>query len=540
MSTTIAIIGGGVAGLSAGIFGQLAGYETTIYEKNTVLGGSCSGWYRDGYAIDNCLHWLTGTKEGTPQYKLWQDLGVLGGDTKIVERPYFFAAETNGVRATLWRDTKRTRKELLEISPEDSMEINLFMDCVEVANDLIMNGLAFDNITKITADNEIVLSNFDFARKSVLYIGLNNIKWAEKFHSPVLKNLILDFSAKEYESYWLIVAYGFYVAGNADIIDGGSIKMADNLIKRYQSLGGKIMTNMAAKQIIIRNRRMPKIEGVAKIKTKHGDAIIFENGKVVTSDYIICASDVNYTFKNLIKKAGKNKNQRYVNKHQKEYPTYSAFQVAFAVDGLFEEVEDTLSFAASQPVEIARESYDRMNVKNYRMYGDYIAPEGKTVIQCMFIQYEKDFKYWRKLYKQDIRRYKQVKTNAANAIMQEIEKFFPQYEGKLKILDIWTPYTYARRNNDTNGAFMRYITTLFSPKAHISQEVSGVDNVFLAGHWLRYPGGVPMAASTGKAAIKLVYDHEVKPTFDDFINDKIERSMEQLETQREMDLAKKV
>ena len=81
----IAIIGGGVAGLSAGIYGQRAGYETTIYEKNSVLGGSLSGWYRNGYAIDNCLHWLTGTEEDTPTNLLWKDLGVLNDDTKILD-----------------------------------------------------------------------------------------------------------------------------------------------------------------------------------------------------------------------------------------------------------------------------------------------------------------------------------------------------------------------------------------------------------------------------------------------------------------------
>lgn len=523
MKKTIAIIGGGVAGLSAGIYGQMAGFDTTIYEKNTVMGGSLSGWYRDGYAIDNCLHWLTGTNPATPLYRIWEETGVFNEKTKFVRRPYFFASETDGVTVTLWRDPKRTRKEMLEISPEDSMEINLFMDCVEVANDLIMNGLTREQLQKMANDDEIVLSNFDFARRSVLYIGLNNIKWAEKFKSPAIRNLILDFSAKEYESYWLIVAYGFFVAGNADLIEGGSIQMADSLIQRYRELGGTIATNMAAKQIILRKRKIPQIEGVGKIKTRHGDCIVFENGKVCTPDYIICCCDLNFTYKNLLKKS-KNKIWSYVTRHTKEYPIYSAFQAAFAVDGLFEEVKDSLSFPCN-PIEIARQTYDRVSVKNYRIYGDYIAPPGKTVIQVMFIQYEKDYKYWKKLYKQDVERYKQAKRNVSEVIIGEIVSRFPQYEGKIKFLDAWTPYTYARRNNDTKGAFMRYITTAISPRAQISQKVSGVDNVFLASHWLKYPGGVPNAAYTGKLAVKMIHDLENKTTFADFINRNITRKV---------------
>ena len=49
----IIIIGGGIAGLSAGIYARKAGFETTIYEKNGVPGGNCSGWNRNGYHIDN-------------------------------------------------------------------------------------------------------------------------------------------------------------------------------------------------------------------------------------------------------------------------------------------------------------------------------------------------------------------------------------------------------------------------------------------------------------------------------------------------------
>ena len=40
----------------AGILLQKAGFETEIYEKNSVPGGQCTGWKREGYTIDNCVH----------------------------------------------------------------------------------------------------------------------------------------------------------------------------------------------------------------------------------------------------------------------------------------------------------------------------------------------------------------------------------------------------------------------------------------------------------------------------------------------------
>lgn len=518
MKKKIAIIGGGVAGLSAGIYGQRAGYETTIYEKNSVLGGSLSGWYRNGYAIDNCLHWLTGTSENSPTYEQWVELGVINSDTVIVQRPYLISSETNGVRVTLWRDSERTRKEMLEISPEDETEINLFIDCVNVASGIVANLSNIQKIAKTVTEAETVLSHFEFARRAVLYMGINNEQWAKRFKSKAIRNMILDFTAKEYESYWLIVVYSFFVSNNADLIDGGSIKIADSIVETYMKEGGKVETNMAAKQIVIKKSKLPKIDGV-KIKTKHAEKVIFENGEEIEADYVICACDVKYVFSKLIKKKKhKNKLIKYIFKHEDEFPMYSAYQVAFSVDGLFEEIGDSLGFECN-PIEVAMQRYERILVKNYRQYGDYIAPEGKTVIQCMFLQYEKDFKFWKKLYKSDIGRYNQAKINVANAILHEIEEKFPDYSGRIQVLDTWTPYTYARRNNDTNGAFMRYITTAISRKAGIAQEVKGVDNVFLASHWLKYPGGLPMAAYTGKTSIGIIEELEKENPIKAFIND---------------------
>lgn len=503
----VAIIGGGVAGLSAGIYAQRAGFQTIIYEKNSVLGGNCSGWYRNGYAIDNCLHWLTGTNKDGGQYSQWVELGVINENTKIIERPWFASSQTNGVRVTLWRDPERTRREMLEISPEDETEINLFIDCVKLADDIVANLSSIDKIAKTFTTADTTLSHMEFARRSVLYMGINNEQWVKRFKSEAIRNLILDFCPKEYESYYLIIMYSFFTAGNADLVEGGSFTIADNLIRTYLSEGGTIETNMAAKQVLIKKKKLPKIEKV-KIKTKHADSVIFENGETISADYVICACDTQYVFSKLIKKKKhKSEVMKKIFKDKEKFPMYSAFHAAFSVDGLFEEIEDTLAFECN-PIEIAMQRYERMQVKNYRLYGDYIAPEGHTVIQCLFIQYEKDFKFWKKLYKSDKARYDQAKNNIATAILNEIVKKYPRYEGKIHILDTWTPYTYARRNNDTNGAFMRFITTAISRKATIAPQVKGVDNVYLASHWLKYPGGLPMAAYTGKTAARLIEEKE--------------------------------
>jgi phytoene dehydrogenase-like protein len=69
----VVIIGGGLAGLSAGCYALRNGFRTTIVEHNLALGGVCTAWQRGPYLIDGCIHWLT----GGPFQRLYTELDIL-------------------------------------------------------------------------------------------------------------------------------------------------------------------------------------------------------------------------------------------------------------------------------------------------------------------------------------------------------------------------------------------------------------------------------------------------------------------------------
>ena len=83
MNKKIVIIGGGVAGLSAGIYSQQNGFDTEIIEMNNQLGGQCTAWDRKGYRFDYCLHWLVGTTKG-PFHEIWKNTNVITDGVKII------------------------------------------------------------------------------------------------------------------------------------------------------------------------------------------------------------------------------------------------------------------------------------------------------------------------------------------------------------------------------------------------------------------------------------------------------------------------
>jgi len=74
MGTKVNIIGAGIAGLSAGCYLQMNGYDTEIYELHSICGGLCTSWKRKGYTFDGCIHWLVGSSPGENFYRLWNEL----------------------------------------------------------------------------------------------------------------------------------------------------------------------------------------------------------------------------------------------------------------------------------------------------------------------------------------------------------------------------------------------------------------------------------------------------------------------------------
>ena len=115
----IIVIGGGIAGLTAGIYGLLDGYEVTLYEKNAFLGGECTDWERQGYHIDNCLHWLTGCNPKDDLYQIWREIGAICDDTELYFEPYFYCFDMNGKRLHFWCDLEKARQEFIGLSRED-------------------------------------------------------------------------------------------------------------------------------------------------------------------------------------------------------------------------------------------------------------------------------------------------------------------------------------------------------------------------------------------------------------------------------------
>lgn len=489
----IVIVGGGISGLTAGVYAQKAGFSAEIYEKQSIVGGECTGWDREGYHIDNCIHWMMGCAEGTSLHRIWRDVGAVGEGVEIIRAESMYTSELGGERLTLWADIDRTERELIALSPADEVEIRRLISYAKLAEH-----------AEIPADkppelmNPLDLLKLMWASKSTFKLfkafqGMDTNDLMASFKHPLIRCMISDFCTKESLAHSFPMAYGNFTGGDGGVPKGGSRAMARRMKQRFEELGGKTHVNANVVKVDLGD------DGKAT-------GITLADGRQVPADYVICACDPAYTFSHLLDESYMDPILREVYANREAYPVYGMFQVAFAVESDVDAIAGDVVLDCSG-LDSAPWISGRMSVKTYA-YEPSFAPEGRQIVQVLMGLSEDAWVYWSELYT-DEAAYHSKKRELAERVQRVVEERFAEYRGKMRILDVWTPVTYYNYCNAFKGYNQAFTITKRSRKnPYPSAYIRGVENVVLAGQWLSPPGGLPGAAIQGKFAVQRILKRE--------------------------------
>ncbi len=482
----VVIIGGGIAGLTAGIFARKNGFDSVILEKHHTLGGECTGWDREGYHIDGCIHWLVGTKEGTPINELWKTVGALGEDIKIHHHESFLTYEhEDGQQVHLYRDLDRLKASWLEISPEDEETIDEFCNTIEKLQSFeIPVGKPMDMMNPIEKI-KLMLSMKDAGAVLQKFGKVGLTDYAKNFKHPALKGALETFLPDGYSASMVFFALAGFTKGQASVPGGGSKALAMRMKERYLSLGGKTEPNCEVLELEIEDKQVKKV--------------VCSNGKVFTADYFIAAIDANFFYEKLLQ--GKYPDPQFQKRFENpdDYPVPSELRVSIGYEGIPHDIPRTLRFPLAAPFEVNGQKIDRLQMTNYN-YEPQFAPEGKTLLSVTINQFNDDYDAWDKLYKNK-ESYREEKKRIGKEIVKAIALRFPEMEGKLKVLDVATPKTFERYCNSYRGGIIAFAPTLKSKSLDHPGKVKEINNLQLSGQWLQGTGGLPTALITGKASI---------------------------------------
>lgn len=282
-----------------------------------------------------------------------------------------------------------------------------------------------------------------------------------------------------------------FSAGNADLPLGGSDNISLKMRDRYLQLGGKISTKKKAVSIDIDGTRCKSIN--------------FEDGTSAQADNIICATDISVAYQ-LIGDKYMDQHFRTCYSNPKNFPVFSDVNVYLAVDTTTDDIP-TMEIFNCEPYTIAGREVGTVIVNNFADQPGF-APEGKSVLEILIVQYDNQYDYWTNLYTSDREAYKAEKQRIAQEIIQRMEKHYPHLKDKLQTVEVVTPKSFNRFTGAYKGAFMGFVQTPWVKKEVHKGVVDGLDNFYLAGQWLQTPGGLPNALVTGRFAVQRLLKRE--------------------------------
>jgi phytoene dehydrogenase-like protein len=500
----ISIIGAGISGLSAGCYLQMNGFETEIFEKHSRPGGLCTSWNAGGYTFDGCLHWLLGSSNSNPFYKLWSELidmdsvEFVNHEVRIHIEVKDNADKYGSKVFHLYNDISRLEDYLLDLAPEDSIQIKKLIRSMrsiqhwEVPPEIRTPPAFYSMKQKISMIKHLPLLLFMLRHRKV-----TNLSFAAKLKNPFLREVFeLLFDGEEVPLLIIIIPLAFSDKQGAGYPVGGSFRFAKRIEERYLSLGGKIHYNSGVKEIITENN-------CAK-------GVLLDNGQEVRSDIVVSAADWYFTvFKAL--------RGRYTNRKILELRDGKSFQVYYSVINISLGISRLLSglphfMRFPLPVELRSPDgsvFNRLELHIYN-YDPTLAPAGKTCASASFYTRQGDF--WINLYRDDRQGYEKAKSEFAKEVIGFLEQKIGEIKGHIEVIDVATPATFHRFTGNWKGSTQGWLPgmNIMAPSP-VGYELPGLRNFFYTSHWSYPGGGLPTAIKTARDAARLISSRNNHP-----------------------------
>jgi phytoene dehydrogenase-like protein len=486
MAKSIIIIGAGMGGMAAGIYGQMNGYETQIFEMHTRAGGQCTSWKRKGYTFDPCIHHFFGCKPGSSVYQMWHELGALPRELVNIEECTAVASAC-GKMFVDYYDLERLKNTLLNLSPADSKMIEQYIRAIKAfANNKIDDAISSGSMWKMIL--------IFFLKPSIRkWIKMNMRTFAKRFSDPFLRKAFaqLVYSNPDGPLFFHFMRHVGGMNGDIQWPVGGADEFAKSIVKRYLALGGKVHCRSRVEKILVENDKAVGIKLV--------------DGSEHRADIIISNADGRKTIFDML-------DGKYINKTVRGYCAPLSDETPFAVNvclGINRNLSgkpSSLVLLLDQAVTMANHRYENIEAQLYG-FDKSMAPAGKGTIK---VELPASYAYWKRLYNDDREKYKLEKQRVAEQVIEILERHFRGIKNQVEVVDVYTLITWERYMGGTQGWFNLPNRKLdFSMREDLSDKkfkttLPGLSNFYFVGVWVTAMGSLAHNANSGKTIIRSI------------------------------------
>ncbi|GMO31537.1 MAG: FAD-dependent oxidoreductase [Termitinemataceae bacterium] len=464
---TVAVIGAGVAGMSAAIYAQKSGFDVTLYEAHSVPGGNCTAWQRGGYLFDSSMHWLNGSKEGTPVNRLWRETGAIRDDIQI----YNSESSLTCGNVSFYRDLNRLQSHLLEISPQDKKAINSLCSDIKKFSRVFMPVLNKFGVKSQKKSPPFFRHAIKMLPALIRIPFLSRISvktYSKRFKNSNIRSILIHSVNKNFDVVSLMFTLGAFAAGDGGYVEGGSKQLAKNMAACFVKSGGKLCLNTT----------VDKVNDLERTLTVNGAKINYD-AVVVASDAL---SAIDTLFDSKIK-------TKWAEKMRKNITPLLCTFLCFGVKKDLSDYPEGIILDLKTPISFAGFTWTSIKLNNYGMYAPY-APAGCASLTLILSGDSYDF--WNDAKKSG--KYEEIKEQLACGVFACIVENMPELAGTLSVWDVATPLTYEKFCRTYRGSWMsmRYPRRSALVFPHRSK-----NGLYFAGHRMQTPGGLIVALASG-------------------------------------------
>jgi phytoene dehydrogenase-like protein len=497
MQKTILIIGAGVAGLSAGCFGQMNGYQTEIFELHDIPGGLCTARERKDYVFDGCINYLFGSAPGKPFQQIWQDLGIFEQLSFIHHKEMMRVVDHQGRELIAYSDPSQLEKHMRTLLPvfagHDIRLVQKLVDGIRGLKNFNMS-LMFEkprSLMRISNWASLGLALAPYLGSLVSWRKFSAKDFADQFDEPFLKKAMAQlFGWPEIPMMAALVLLAYMNQENAGFPLGASLEFTRQLEKRYLELGGKIHYKSQVVKILVRDHR--------------AFGLRLSNDEEILGDHIISTADGKDTIFGLLdgEYVNSSLNKLFPNDETKNaMPIHSQAQVSLGVNRDLSKEPHWVTYLLDNPVLIAGKEHHEISIKHYN-FDHNLAPEGKSVLVVML---PSPYHYWQRIYERKL--YDAEQQQVVDQVIVEIEKVYPGIKQDIEVTDVATPLGFERYTGNWSSSTCSWLPSKQSMKMMfrgIRKTLPGLDNLTLAGQWVEPGGSVPICAFSGRNAVWMI------------------------------------
>ena len=489
---SIIIIGGGIAGLSAGCYGQMNGFRTRIFEMHKKKpGGLCTSWKRQGYTINGCIHWLIGSSPNDGYYRLWEELGAVQGREFVYQEEYC-CIEAGGKRFIVYSNIDRLEQEMKALSPEDSALVDEFITAVRRCMRFSVPWEKAPEVSTLFDLLKLIVTQFPALRLFSRWNKVSLREYGEQFKNPLLREAFPLLFMPDFPVSFMLMVFAWMHNKAAGYPIGGSLEFSRAIEKRYLDLGGEVSYKARVAKILTENDRAVGVR--------------LEDGSEHRADYVISAADGHASIFDMLE-------GRYVDAtirgyYEKLIPFPPLMYIALGVNRSFSDLPPSAGGTAiklEQPITVGGVEQQYLAFQVYT-FDPTLAPAGKTLVTLLI---PTDYDYWNTL-RQNDEQYKAEKEKIADTVIALLDRRFPGLASQVEMRDVASPTTFVRYTGNWRGSFEGWQVTpsTWSLGKIMKRTLPGLSNFYLCGHWVEPGGGLPAVAMSGRNVIQVICKHE--------------------------------